>query len=204
MIRRILLPLVALACLSLAACGEYGNVEQGRVVAFDKEKDIVTIIKDAGIDDRHPQYTVLPAHQFKMPADPGERGANPAVGLRMKLDVEKKVLVMYNPKKEAFDELPFEIVSLDENVSLRMRHPLVWDDATRKARPFPVVDAEKRTLTIFSPRQSLLATIKLAEDDFGRYGEKDWDAGDEVRIYYREPGVALRFMNVTRTDITRR
>ena len=202
MIRRILLPLVALACLSLAACGEYGDVEQGRVVSFDKETDTVVIIKDAGIDDSRPQYTVLPAHSFKMPADPAERGADPAVGLRKMLDVEKKILTMYNPKTEAFDELPFEIISLDENVNLRQRHPLVWDSTTRKARSFPVVDAEKRTITIFSTRQSLLVTLKLSEEDFNSYGEKDWNAGDEVRIYYRDPGVALRFMNVTRTDFS--
>ena len=204
MIRRILLPLFALACLTFAGCGEYGKVEQGRTVAFDKEKDIVTFIRCAGIDDRNPQYTVLPAAVFKMPTDPNERGANPAYGLRMKLDVEKKILTMYNPEKEAFDPLPFEIVSLDENVSIRQQHPLVWDSQTRKARPFPVVDEEKRTVTIFSPRQSLLATVKLAEDDFNRYSVQDWDAGDEIRIYYKEPGVILRFMNVTRTDFSKR
>ena len=29
-------------------------------------------------------------------------------------------------------------------------------------------------------------------------------AGDDVRIYYKESGKALRFMNVFKTDITRR
>jgi hypothetical protein len=28
-----------------------------------------------------------------------------------------------------------------------------------------------------------------------------WDAGDEVRIYYKEAGKARRLMNITKTDI---
>jgi len=31
--------------------------------------------------------------------------------------------------------------------------------------------------------------------------ENTWDAGDEVRIYYKEAGKALRFMNISKTDI---
>ena len=58
--RKILLPLLVLMGLSLAGCGEYGQVEQGRTVGFDKEAATVTIIKDNGIDDKNPQYTVLP------------------------------------------------------------------------------------------------------------------------------------------------
>ena len=50
----------------------------------------------------------------------------------------------------------------------------------------------------------MLATIKLPPEDCAKYGEKDWDAGDEVRVYYKEPGKSLRFMNVTRTDFSKR
>lgn len=202
--RKILLPLLVLMGLALAGCGEYGQVEQGRTVAFDKEAATVTIIKDNGIDDKHPQYTVLPAHTFQLPADPAERGADPSVGLRVNLDATNNIITMYNPKTQQFDKLPFTMIQKEENVSVRRQHPLVYDAATKKARSFPVVDAEKKTVTIYSSRQQLYTVIKLSDEDFAKYSEKDWAAGDDVRIYYKESGKALRFMNVSKTDITRR
>ena len=206
MVRKLLPMLLVLIGLSLTGCGEYGKVEQGRTVAYDTNTNPPTawIIQDSGIDDRHPQYTVLPAHPFVIPSDPAEMGAAPHVGLRINLDVDKKVITMYNPQTKEFDHLPFELIEKHDNVSVRKQHPLVYDSSTRKERPFPVVNAEKREITIYSRRQALLSTIKLSEADFGKYGEKDWDAGDEVRIYYKEPGKSLRFMNVTRTDFSRR
>ena len=204
MVRKILPTLLALASLSLAACGDYGQVEQGRVVAYDAEKKIVSFIKDAGTDDKNPQYTVLPVMTFAMPTDPAEMGAPPAAGLRVKLDLDKKIITMYSLKTKEFDELPFEVVAKHEDVDVRKQHPLVFDTATNKARPFPVVNADEKTVTIYSRRQKMLCTIKLADAAFAKYGPKDWEAGDEVRVYYKEPGKALRFMNVTRTDFTKR
>ena len=204
MVRRILPVLLALAGLVLAGCGDYGTVEQGRTVAFDKAKGVISIIKDTGIVDRNPQYTVLPAHDFILPTDPAERGADPSVGLRMRIDVEKKTITMYNPGKKEFDVIAVEVVANHQNVDLRRRHPLVWDAATNKAIKFPKVNATDRTVEIYSRRQRMVTTIKLADADFNRYKEQDWDAGDEVRLYYKKDGVALRFMNVTKTDVTRR
>jgi len=189
----------------LAGCGEYGKVEQGRTVAFDKEKGIVTIIVDSNTDpSKQPNYSVLPSHEYILPADPVERGADPTPALRMNLDVDNKTITMYNPTTKAFEVLSFEVVEDHKDVDQRRRHPLVWDSATGKARPFPVVEAANKTVTIYSRRQLRLTTIKLSDADFGKYKEKDWNSGDEVRIYYKEPGKALRFMNITKTDITRR
>ena len=206
MVRKILPMLLVLIALSLVGCGEYGKVEQGRAVAYDTTTTppTVWIIQDADTIPNQPKYTVLPAHPFVIPADPAEMGQVPHVGLRMKLDVDKKIITMYNLKTKQFDEIPFEIVEKHDNVSARKQHPLVYDAATRKERPFPVVKTEDRTITIYSRRQEMLATIKLSEEDFSKYGEKDWDAGDEVRIYYKEPGKSLRLMNVTRTDFSKR
>ena len=204
MVRKILFPLLVLAALALAGCGDYGQVEQGRTVAFDKAASTVTIIKDAGIDAKNPQYTVLPAHTFKLPDDPAERGADPVAGLRINLDVKTNAITMYNPKTQQFEKLSFTMLQKEENVSVRRQHPLVYDATTKKARPFPVVDAEKKTVTIYSGRQELYTVIKLSDEDFAKYGEKDWNAGHDVRIYYKEPGKALRYMNVSTTDITRR
>jgi hypothetical protein len=198
--------LLVLIGLSLAGCGEYGQVEQGRVVKYDKSTTppTVWIIKDSGIVDRKPEYTVVPAHAFTIPTEPAEMGQEPHVGLRVNLDVEKKIITMYNFAKGDFDKLSFELVERHDGVHPRKRHPLVWDATTGKERPFPVVKPEERTMTIFSRRQEMLVTIKLSEGDFAKYTGEDWDAGDEVRIYYKEPGKSIRFMNVTRTDVTRR
>ena len=206
MVRKILPLLLVLIGLSLTGCGEYGKVEQGRTVAFDKTTTPPTawIIQDSGIDDKHPQYTVLPAHPFQAPLDAGEMGAEPFAALRVKLDVENKIITMYNPESKQFDKLPFDLIENHENVSVRRQHPLVYDSTTGKARKFPVINEAERTITIYSVRQQILSTIKLSEADFGKYQGEQWDAGDEVRVYYKEPGKALRFMNVTKTDFTRR
>ena len=205
MARKILPPLLVLASLVLAGCGEHGKVEQGRTVAFDKNKAEVTIIVDSNIDlKKPPNYATLPAHVYAMPSDPNERGQDPVPALRMNFDVEKKIITMYNPQTKAFENLPFEVVADHKSVDVRRRHPLVWDAAAGKAIQFPKVDAANRTVEIYSRRQLRLTTIKLSEADFAKYKDKDWDAGDEVRIYYKEQGKSLRFMNITKTDITRR
>lgn len=206
MVRKILPLLLVLIGLSLAACGEYGKVEQGRTVAFDKTTDPPTawIIQDSGIEDRNPHYDVLPAHPFQAPKDPGEMGAEPFAALRVKLDVENKIITMYNPSAKQFDKLPFEVVKDDQGVSVRRKHPLVWDGTTGKEKQFPVINEAEKTITIYSRRQERLTTIKLSADDFGKYKGTEWDAGDEVRVYYKEPGKALRFMNITKTDFTKR
>lgn len=206
MVRKILPLLLVLIGLSLTGCGEYGKVEQGRTVAFDKSTNPPTawIIQDSGIDDKHPQYTVLPAHPFQAPVDSGEMGAEPFAALRVKLDVEEKIITMYNLETKQFDKLSFELVERHDGVSVRRQHPLVYDATTRKARHFPVINEAERTITIYSVRQEMLATIKLSDEDFGKYKGDEWDAGDEVRVYYKEPGKSLRFMNITKTDFTRR
>ncbi len=198
MFRKLLLTLLApVALFALTACSDYGQVIQGRTVAFKDEGAVktVTFIKDSGIDDKNPHYTELPAVNFTLPTDPAETGQLPKAGLRMKLDLEKKIITMYNPEKGAFEDLPFELLQNDTGVNAQ--HPLVQN------KKFPEVSAAEYTITIFSRRQGTLSVIKLAADDFNRYKEADWDAGDEVRIYYKEMGKSLRYMNVTRTDLTK-
>jgi hypothetical protein len=205
MVRKILPALLVLSGLMLAGCGDYGKVEQGRTVAFDKEKNLVTIIVDNNLDaKKQPNYATLPVHVYSLPTDPAERGADPTPAPRMNLDVEKKTITMYNPQTKAFEELPFEVKDDHKDVDVRRRNPLVWDRATGRAIRFPKIDAADRAITIYSRRQLRLTTIKLSEDDFAKYKDGDWDAGDEVRIYYKEQGKAQRFMNITKTDITRR
>jgi hypothetical protein len=196
--RTLILLSIALLAFGALGCEEYGKVDQGRVIAFDKDKQTVTVIEDKNMDAQNPDYAILPPHTYTMPADPAERGADPKIGLRMKLDVEQKFIRIFNPATQAIEDLPIAIVDVQKNIA--KDHPLVFDKDKGASKPFPVVDQDKKTVTIYSGRQKMLATYSVPEDYFVM-PVHTWDAGDEVRIYWKEKGKALRFMNISKTDI---
>ena len=187
----LILPLVA-----VAGCN-YGKVEQGRVVKFDKENGKVTILRDASADPAKPDYR-LPPIVCTMPEDPAETGPEPKQGLRIKLDPKNAQIVIYDAEAAKFNTISYTLI--DQKDSVAGDDPLVFDASQHKAKKFPAVDREKKTITIYSSRQKTLTTFSLPEKYFS-LPEYTWDAGDEVRIYYKEDGKALRFMNVTKTDI---
>ena len=129
-IKHILLTAAALAmALTLAGCDKdkYGKVEQGRVIAFDKDKKEVTVIHDSAMDPRNPVYDVLPPAVFKLPVDPKETGAVPKAGQRLKLDTEKKEIEIYDFTTQKLAFVPITIVDLQQPVD--KEHPLVYDKA---------------------------------------------------------------------------
>lgn len=198
-IRNLLLTLGAVAmAMALVGCKEYGKVEQGRVIAFDQEKKEVTLIHDSAMNTMKPVYDVLPPSVFTLPSNPAEVGPLPRAGQRMKLDTEKKVIVIFDATTQKLETIPITIVDLQQPID--REHPLVYDKAEKKAKSFPVIDKEKKTITLYSGRQKMLCTLTVPEAYF-TYPDSTWDAGDEVRIYYKTAGQALRFMNITRTDI---
>lgn len=206
MVRKLLPTLLALASLSLAACGDYGDVEQGRVIGFNPETKVVSILKDSSLENNKPVYDVLPPHDFKLPDDPAEIGALPTPGYRVKFDVDKKVFIMFNPDTKQLDSVPFELLKKVENATHRVKTPELFG-ANGKAKEFPVVNEENKSMEIYSARQKLYAEVKMSAEDFARFKPNEWNAGDEVRIYFKpkqNPSQALRFMNITKTDITRR
>lgn len=189
---------IAMLTFGLLGCDEYGKVDQGRVVAYDKEKQTVTVIQDKAMDAQNPDYSVLPPHTYSMPTDPAERGADPKAGLRMKLDLDAKIVRIFDITKKEFVDVPIAIVDVQKNID--KQHPLVFDKDKGDAKVFPVVDKDKKTITIFSGRQKLLATFSVPDEYFAM-PDMTWDSGDEVRVYYKEEGKALRFMNISKTDI---
>jgi len=211
MVRKILpLLLVLLAGLMLAGCGDYGKVEQGTVVSVDKDK--VSIVADSNKDRNKPaNYTTdAKSIDYVLPPVGTERGAEPSAGLCVNLDVAKKTITMFNPKEKKFETFSFQVLE-DKNRGIRVdRNNRVVEHVKviRPAADFPVVDEANKTVQLFYRRlegnQSRLTTIKLADADFSKYKAKEWGAGDEVRIYYKQPGKSERFMNITKTDITRR
>lgn len=184
--------LVALQLVFLFGCVEEGKVDQGRVVAFDKDKKLVTIIRDKKIDTLNPDYTYLPPLTYALPEDPAEIGPLPKAGSRMKLDAEKNQIIIFDAKAQNFKAIDFK--PIEKKTGVERNDPLV------KNKKFPVVDKDKKTVTIYSGRQKILETISLPDEYFA-LPDSTWDAGDEVRIYYKQDGKALRFMNITQTDI---
>ena len=198
-IKHILLAVAATSlAMTLGGCKDFSKVEQGRVIAFDKDKKEVTLIHDSAMDAQKPVYDVLPPSVFKLPIDPKETGPEPKAGQRMKLDTDKKKIVIFDTTTQKLVEIPITIVDLQQPID--KEHPLVYDKTEKKAKKFPVVDKEKKTITIYSGRQKMLCTFSVPDNYFS-YPASTWDAGDEVRLTYKTAGQSLRFMNVSKTDI---
>ena len=202
MIKRYTLFVTILVFLPLAVmltgCNEYGKVDQGRVIAYDKANKKVTIIRDRSLDPKNPDYSHLPPIIYQVPDDPKEMGPEPKMGKRMKLDLEKKELIIYDPNLSNLVTIAYTPVEEKKNVG--ETDPLVYDPVAKVAKVFPVLDQEKKTITIYSKRQMALVTFTVPDQYFA-YPPDTWDSGDEVRIYYKEEGKARRLMNVSKTDI---
>jgi hypothetical protein len=189
---------VALPMVMLLGCSEPGKVDQGRVIKYDKESKTMTMIRDKANDTQNPDYTALPPVTYTMPANPAEMGPEPKAGGRMKIDNKKNQITIFDPVAQNFKTIDFVMMDFKENID--KNHPLVYDKEADKAKKFPVVDKEKKTITIYSGRQKTLSVIQLPEEYFSM-PENTWDAGDEARVYYKEDGKALRFMNISKTNI---
>ncbi|MFQ3573658.1 MAG: DUF4881 domain-containing protein [Thermodesulfovibrionales bacterium] len=180
--------------LILVGCNvKLGEVDQGRVIEFNKEEWSVVLIQDRNYDKPgNPLYDILPPHKYFLPKDPNEMGPEPTAGYRMKLDLEKNKIVIFDVTTQNFKSIDIKVVEKKENIA--KEDPLV------KGKKFPIIDKERKTVTLYSARQKLLTTFAVPEE-YINLPEKTWIAGDEVRVYYKEPGKALRFMNITKTDI---
>lgn len=190
--------LTALPMLLLLGCNDYGKVDQGRAIKYDAQTKTMVMIRDKANDTQNPDYTYLPPVTYVMPVDPAEMGPEPKAGGRMKIDNKKNQITIFDPASQNFKTIDFTMVDYKENID--KQHPLVFDKEAGKAKKFPVVDKEKKTITIYSGRQKTLSVISLPEEYF-TMPESTWDAGDEARVYYKEEGKALRFMNISRTNI---
>lgn len=190
--------MTALPLAFVLGCSELGKVDQGRVIEFDKDKKIVTFIRDMKADIGKPEYTHLPPITYSLPEDLREMGPDPKAGYRMKLDTEKNVVIIFDKTSQNFKTINYQLVEMKKNVA--KDDPLVYDKQTDKPKKFPVIDKEKKTITIYSGRQKLLVVFSVPEDTIN-LEPKTWDSGDEVRVYYHQDGKAQRLMNVSKTDI---
>jgi hypothetical protein len=181
------------ACIGLAGCGAFGRVNQGQVVRYQKDQGLVTVVGDSNFKEPgKPRFDVLPAVIVRTPEDPREMGPEPEPGRLLRLDWQTRMAVIFDTATQSFGGIPFTVVEQHENV--RRSDPLV--DGKR----FPVIDAERRTITVYSARDRMVAVLSVGDEHL-RLPEDTWKFGDEIRYYYKDPARALRIMNVTKTDL---
>jgi hypothetical protein len=179
--------------LALVGCDRFGQVNEGRVIQYDREKGLVTFIQDSNYrQPGKPRFDVLPPVTVHIPNDPREMGPPPEAGKLMAVDSARRQLVTYDAGAQRFRVVPYTPLEESRN--------LYRDDPRLRGR-LPRLDRQARTITLYDPGQRLLLTLSVSDGDFA-LPEDSWKAGDEIRYYYKQPGQALRMMNVTRTDIT--
>ncbi len=200
MIRKFMV--ISLFCITtiafMSGCSkDYGKVDQGRAIEFDKEKGTITLIRDLKTDPGNPEYTQLPPVTYALPKNYGDIGNEPKTGYRMKLDTKKSQIIIFEPNAKNFKTIDYKLVKQTDGVE--KDDPIVYEKATGKAKEFPVIDKLAKTITIYSRRQKILTTFAVA-DVYMELPAKTWEAGDDVRIDYKEDGKALRVTNLSRMD----
>ncbi len=173
--------------LAASGCNVSGKVEQGRVIAYDRQAELVTLIPES-LAPGAPGPGVLPPVTVKIPADPDEMGPAPAPGKLMRLDTKARSLVVFDSATQSFRTIQYTPIAERRKVT--------------KAPRSPAVDRVRKTITVFSPEQHAVITF-AASDDLLALPDDTWKSGDVVRYYYKDPGQALRFMNVTSTDLSK-
>ena len=200
----VLLIAAAALMLGVADCdtSKYGQVEQGKVIAFNEDAQLVTVVYDTNIDPSNPKYDKMPPVVFKLPANRKEIGPLPKVGQRLQLNLEEKKLEIYDAQKQTL--VYIDIPDADVQKDIGKEHALVKDQS------FPKIDSEKGTITVYSGRLKALCTFGIPAG-YENYPPETWTTGDEVRIYFKpesgqagtreSPFQARRFMNITQTNI---
>jgi hypothetical protein len=179
--------LMGAAVLSLAGCGSLGSVEQGRVVAYNRNTGQVTLIRDSsGPRTAKPAYDALPPISVKSPQDPEEMGPAPQAGKLMRVDLKNREIVIFDDAANRFRTIRYTPLGERHNVA--------------KGASLPVVDKAKQSITIYCAAERTALTF-AASGELLAMPADTWKTGDEVRYYFKDPTQALRMMNLTRTDL---
>jgi len=178
----------------LLSCAGFGKVSQGRVIEYDPENGLITLIQDSNsTDPGNPSYDVLPPVTIRVPSDPDEMGAAPEAGKLMRVDSENRKVVIFDPATQNFRTISYSLIQQCDNVPP--------DDRRVTEAGVPLVDRKNRTITVYWNRTRQLITFSVPDEYFDLPVDT-WKVGDEVRYYYKAPGQALRLMNVTKTNPT--
>ena len=139
--RNVILTLVLALSLGLTAC-EFGQVEQGRCVAFNPETKTLLVVLDVNHDQRNPHYSGG-VHEYTLPADPSEIGPLPVPGGRVMFDLEKSTVTIFNPETKALEVLNVQFTDVEKGI--KRTHPKVH------GKTFPIIDKDKMSVTDTRP-----------------------------------------------------
>jgi hypothetical protein len=179
--------LIGAAAVVTAGCTNYGTVEQGRVINYDKRSGQVTLIRDStGGQAPKPAYDSLPPISVKSPEDPDEMGPAPQAGKLMRVDLKNQEIVIYDTAANQFRTIRYTPVGERQNVA--------------RGTGLPVIDKANKTITVYCAAEHTALTFAASEELLAMPADT-WKTGDEVRYYFKDPAQALRMMNVTRTDL---
>jgi uncharacterized protein DUF4881 len=188
-----LFALAVLILLTALGCGEFGRVNQGRVIAFDGDSRVVTLIQDSNyMEPGKPRYDVLPPVTMRLPDDPSQMGPVPEAGKLVNLNTKNRTLAIFDAESQTLKTIEYALVERKANV--------LRNDPQVRGRRFPSVDRDNRRITVYLSRAREVITFSVPEE-YLALPDDTWKMGDEIRYYYKDPRMALRFMNITRTDI---
>ena len=185
--RNLMLSLVLAGSLGLVACQQdYGHtVEQGRCVAFDGKT--VSFVRDKNVNPKMGPVFDTAILKFTMPSDPKEIGPEPKIGNLVTFNADKATVTLYT--ENGVQDVNVESVNVQKGVE--SHNSLV------KGKTFPMIDSSKNEVTVYSMKT--LFTFKIPSGCPA--DEKFWTTGDMVRVFSKDKKTALRFMNVTKTNI---
>lgn len=191
--KNLLVAFVLALSFGLAACDFDGGVEQGRCVAYDADKHTVTLVVDTTLDQHDPHYSGK-VDTFILPDNPLDMGPAPEAGGCLMVEPDKSKVLIFDPATKSVKEIDVQFVGKEENVGSK--------SPALKGKTFPIIDKAAGTVTIYVPRLETIFTMKLTPEEL-ELPPYVWTVGDEVRIAFRKdkPGVAIRFMNVSKTSI---
>jgi len=161
----LILSTVAMGLFASAALAEE---VMGRCVAYDKAKNTIAIIKDTNNDKANPNFQ-LPAVTYTLPS-----GAEPVkFGKRINLDTKANKMKYYDDTSSSFKMIDFTLVEKKEAVEP--------NDALVANGKFPVINKEKKTVSIYSKRQKALTVISVSADA-AALPEYTYDSGDDLKL----------------------
>ena len=108
-------------------------------------------------------------------------------GLLLKVNADRNELLVFDAETGRIETV--------KCLSLKMESA-----REKQGQVFPEIDRGKKTIRTFARDLSKTVTFTLSDEDLAR-PVGSWQMGDVVRIYYQEPGKAIRLMNVTKTRI---
>ena len=181
----IILPVI----LAITGCDKFGQVDQGRVVSFDQNEKTILIVRDKSEDPKKIDYSGLPPVSYKLPDDPAETGPEPTAGKLLKIDRDKNEVIIFDEKSNNI--LSIKYAPIEQKKA---------DPETQKNTEFPMIKQTEKNITLYLEKEKMLLTFSVPDEYFS-LPKETWIMGDEVRVYYKEPGKSLRYMNISKTDI---